>query len=165
MACLHGERGRNSLDCNWYTRVYQSLICARNALAGRIPTQLGQLTQLKKLSLQSNQLTGECRETHLIAIGKRVYHSPSLMCRQYSDGARTLDGDGGAGHRLQQVNRYDSRVAMLREMVNESTTTLQLAQLEVASLISPALHVWLNADTAGFQRLMKQKVPRATVRV
>ena len=44
------------------------------------------------------------------------------MCRQYSDGTRTLDGDGGPGHRLQQVNRYDSRVAMLREMVNESTT-------------------------------------------
>ena len=30
-----------------------------NALAGSIPTQIGQLGQLTQLDLQSNQLTGE----------------------------------------------------------------------------------------------------------
>ena len=45
-----------------------------NALAGPIPSQIGQMVQLARLYLNGNQLTGECRETHLIAIGKRVYH-------------------------------------------------------------------------------------------
>ncbi len=38
-----------------------------NALAGAIPTEIGQLTQLVGLSLRNNQLTG-ASETHLIAI-------------------------------------------------------------------------------------------------
>ena len=55
------------------------LLVPENALAGLIPTQIGQLGHLTQLFLGSNQLTGACGETSLIAIGKRVYHSPVLM--------------------------------------------------------------------------------------
>ena len=44
------------------------------ALAGPIPSEIGQLVQLKRLILQGNQLTGACHKTRLNAIGKRVYH-------------------------------------------------------------------------------------------
>ncbi len=43
------------------------MFCARNALAGAIPTEIGQLFQLNILYLQNNQLTG-APKTHLIAI-------------------------------------------------------------------------------------------------
>ena len=36
-----------------------------NALAGAIPTESGQLAQLKALSVHTNQLTGACREYSL----------------------------------------------------------------------------------------------------
>ena len=50
--------------------VYESTadgFVSENALAGAIPTEIGQLTQLMGLSLNSNQLTGASK-THLIAI-------------------------------------------------------------------------------------------------
>ena len=50
------------------------LFVPENALTGPIPTQIGQLGRLGLLRVDNNQLTGECRETHFIAIGKRVYH-------------------------------------------------------------------------------------------
>ena len=48
------------------------MFCAQNALAGAIPTEIGQLAQLVYLDLDNNQLTGAPR-THLIAI--LVYES------------------------------------------------------------------------------------------
>ena len=35
-------------------------VCNENALAGPIPTQIGQLVQLEQLGLENNQLTGSC---------------------------------------------------------------------------------------------------------
>ena len=57
-------------------RVYHSLNLTHLSacFAGRIPTELGQLSALTQLDLDNNQLTGECdHKTRLIAIGKRVY--------------------------------------------------------------------------------------------
>ena len=45
-----------------------------NALAGPIPTEIGQLAQLKDLSLGENQLTGACLQIIELIDGKRVYH-------------------------------------------------------------------------------------------
>ena len=45
-----------------------------NALAGPIPTEIGQLVQLKTLYLASNQLTGACLQIIELIDGKRVYH-------------------------------------------------------------------------------------------
>jgi hypothetical protein len=39
----------------------------KNALAGAIPTEIGQLARLMRLDLDNNQLTG-APKTHLIAI-------------------------------------------------------------------------------------------------
>ena len=36
-----------------------------NALAGRIPTEIGQLAQMEGLGLSNNHLTGACRENSL----------------------------------------------------------------------------------------------------
>ena len=52
------------------TMVYESTadgFVSENALAGAIPTEIGQLTQLTGLPLNSNQLTGASK-IHLIAI-------------------------------------------------------------------------------------------------
>ena len=48
--------------------VYESTIdgfVPENALAGTIPTEIGQLAQLKALAVSTNQLTGACRENSL----------------------------------------------------------------------------------------------------
>ena len=50
--------------------VYESTadgFVSENALAGAIPTEIGQLAQLARLDLERNQLTG-APKTHLIAI-------------------------------------------------------------------------------------------------
>ena len=94
----------------------------KNALAGPIPTEIGQLIQLTSLDLCGNQLTGSCLQTHLIAIGKRVYHSPMLMHRKYSHGAGTIDGNAFTAAAQQPVIWYDPRLTIFDEMVNESTT-------------------------------------------
>ena len=57
--------------------VYESTIdgfVPENALAGPIPTEIGQLVQLTWLSLSSNQLTGACLQIIELIDGKRVYH-------------------------------------------------------------------------------------------
>ena len=57
--------------------VYESTIdgfVPENALAGTIPTEIGQLVQLKQLTLGFNQLTGACLQTIELIDGKRVYH-------------------------------------------------------------------------------------------
>ena len=48
--------------------VYESTIdgfVTENALAGTIPTEIGQLAQLKVFKVHVNQLTGACRENSL----------------------------------------------------------------------------------------------------
>ena len=48
--------------------VYESTIdgfVTENALAGTIPTEIGQLAQLKVFKAHMNQLTGACRENSL----------------------------------------------------------------------------------------------------
>ena len=44
-------------------RVYHSTAHSSAGFAGRIPTEFGQLTELIHLSLNNNQLTGECDYT------------------------------------------------------------------------------------------------------
>ena len=46
------------------------------------------------------------------------------MCRSHPDGVRTLDGDAATVLVFQQVNRYDPRVTIMNELVDESTTHL-----------------------------------------
>ena len=53
------------------TMVYESTadgFVSENALAGAIPTEIGQLAQLVRLDLSYNQLTGASNKTRLIAI-------------------------------------------------------------------------------------------------
>ena len=51
-----------------------------NALAGTIPTEIGQLVQLKDLVLDGNQLTGACLQIIELIDGKRVYHRQVCAC-------------------------------------------------------------------------------------
>ena len=44
------------------------------ALAGPIPTEIGQLVQLTRLYLRQNRLTGACLQIIESFDGKRVYH-------------------------------------------------------------------------------------------
>ena len=44
-----------------------------HALAGRIPTEIGQCSQLEKLELYNNKLTGSCAFVIVLMDGKRVY--------------------------------------------------------------------------------------------
>ena len=44
------------------------------ALAGPIPTEIGQLVQLTNLDLNGNELTGACLQIIELIDGKRVYH-------------------------------------------------------------------------------------------
>ena len=64
-----------------------------NALAGRIPTEIGQLAQMEGLGLSNNQLTGACLQIIFLSDGKRVYHELKrtfFLHRQHPDGARAL---------------------------------------------------------------------------
>ena len=45
-----------------------------NALAGAIPTEIGQLAQLNTLYVNQNQLAGACTENSLDCNGKGGYH-------------------------------------------------------------------------------------------
>ena len=120
----------------------RELYLDENQLTGPIPSQIGQLGQLALLYLGDNQLTGECRETHFIAIGKRVYHSPVLMCRPHSDGAGAADGNGRNDPFSEQVKRYDPRITMLYEMVNESTSDSFVTEMRWQVPFPPKLGSW-----------------------
>ena len=109
--------GRRSIDDRVGHRT--DLFVHEHVLARRMPTEIGQLGRLKN---SRRRLTGSRVETRLIAIGTRVYHSLVLMRRQYSDGAGAADGHAKPRSGAQPVNRYDPRVTMMHEMVNESTT-------------------------------------------
>ena len=66
------------------SRVYHSLTHLSTCFSGRLPTELGQLTALKQLNLYNNELTGECNQTCLNAIGNRVYHSVTHLFAWFS---------------------------------------------------------------------------------
>ena len=69
-----------------------------NALAGRIPTEIGQLAQMEGLVLSDNQLTGACLQIIFLSDGKRVYQhlkKTFLLRRQHSDGIRPLHSHAG----------------------------------------------------------------------
>ena len=51
-----------------------------NALAGPIPTEIGQLVQLKSINLYRNELTGACLQIIELIDGKRVYHQQVCAC-------------------------------------------------------------------------------------
>ena len=51
-----------------------------NALAVPIPTEMGQLVQLKELHLYDNQLRGACLQIIELIDGKRVYHRQVCAC-------------------------------------------------------------------------------------
>ena len=53
---------------------------AENALAGPIPTAIGQLVQLVYLHLDVNKLTGACLQIIELIDGKRVYHRQVCAC-------------------------------------------------------------------------------------
>jgi hypothetical protein len=50
-----------------------SCLVTENVLAGAIPTEIGQLAQLKSLDLNTNQLIGACSGNSLDYNGIRVY--------------------------------------------------------------------------------------------
>ena len=73
-----------------------------NVLAGAIPTEIGQLAQLKNLDLHETQLIGACTGNSFGYNGMRVYpklKKTLLLHRQHSYGARA-------------VHRYDAARAV-----------------------------------------------------
>ena len=60
-----------SVDVGWFGECFEfgaevfRIRCNSNALAGPIPTQIGQLVQLTGLRLYGNQLTGSCAQNSL----------------------------------------------------------------------------------------------------
>ena len=93
------------------TMVYESTadgFVSENALAGAIPTEIGQLTQLLTLSLSSNQLTGASKNSLHCNFGIRVYRKLKktfLLHRQHSDGARAVHGYEATLAAQQQIDR------------------------------------------------------------
>jgi hypothetical protein len=78
--------------------------------AGAIPTEVGQLAQLERLALGSNQLTGTPKKTSLIAKWYTSVPVPTskkafLLRRQHSDGIRLLHGTAAARPGSQQIDR------------------------------------------------------------
>ena len=63
---LTGEHFLAQTDRSVYESTADGFV-SENALAGAIPTEIGQLAQLVRLDLHNNQLTG-APKTHLIAI-------------------------------------------------------------------------------------------------
>jgi len=86
------------------SRVYHSLTHLSTCFSGRLPTELGQLTALKQLNLYNNELTGECNQTCLNAIGNRVYHSVTHLFAWFSGRIPTELGQLAALAHLQLDN-------------------------------------------------------------
>jgi hypothetical protein len=79
-----------------------------NALAGAIPTEIGQLAQLQYLYLNENQLTGASTNSLDCNFGIRVYQhlkKTFLLCRQHSHGIRPLHVTDGALPVQQPIDR------------------------------------------------------------
>ena len=80
----------------------------KNALAGAIPTEIGQLTQLQTLGLSYNQLTGASENSLHCNFGIRVYQhlkTTFLLRRQYTHGIRLLHGNAGTLSAPQPTDR------------------------------------------------------------
>ena len=76
-----------------------SFLVTENVLAGAIPTEIGQLAQLTKLTLSGNQLIGACTGNSLDDNGIRVYRNLKktvLLRRYYPDAAWALHGYEGS---------------------------------------------------------------------
>ena len=85
-----------------------SCLVTENVLAGAIPTEIGQLAQLKSLDLNTNQLIGACSGNSLDYNGIRVYRElkkTSLLCRQHPHGIRPLHVTDGPPTVEQQIDR------------------------------------------------------------
>ena len=93
------------------TMVYESTadgFVSENALAGAIPTEIGQLTQLTGLILSYNQLTGASENSLHCNFGIRVYqhlNKTSLLRRQHPHGIRPLHGNEGTLSVQQRIDR------------------------------------------------------------
>ena len=91
--------------------VYESTadgFVSENALAGAIPTEIGQLAQLVRLDLSYNQLTGASKNSLHCNFGIRVYRKLKktfLLHRQHSDGARAVHGDDAPRSAHQPIDR------------------------------------------------------------
>ena len=84
-----------------------SCLVTENVLAGAIPTEIGQLAQLKSLDLNMNQLIGACSGNSLDYNGIRVYNNlkkTSLLRRYNPDRAGALHGYGEPPAVEQQVD-------------------------------------------------------------
>jgi hypothetical protein len=69
------------------------------------------------------------------------------MRRQYSDGAGAADGHANPTSGAQPVNRYDPRVTMMHEMVNESTTNLSICAGDIPTelgRLTAMKELWMN---------------------
>ncbi len=78
-------------------------------LADAIPTEIGQLAQLKNLDLHDNQLIGACTGNSLGYNGMRVYNNlkkTSLLRRYNPDGAGALHGYEEPLPELERIDRY-----------------------------------------------------------
>ena len=100
-----------ALETRLITMVYEStadgFVC-ENALAGAIPTEIGQLAQLIRLDLENNQLTGAPKNLLYCNFGIRVYqhlNKTSLLRRQHPHGIRPLHGNEGTLSVRQRIDR------------------------------------------------------------
>ena len=95
---LTGEHFLAQTDRSVYESTADGFV-SENALAGAIPTEIGQLTQLLTLDLSFNQLTGASKNSLHCNFGIRVYRNlkKTFVLRRYDpDGARALHGYGRA---------------------------------------------------------------------
>ena len=77
-------------------------------LAGAIPTEIGQLAQLKSLGLNLNQLIGACSGNSLDYNGIRVYNNlkkTSSLRRYNPDGAGALHGYDATRAQRERIDR------------------------------------------------------------
>ena len=85
-----------------------SCLVTETVLVGAVPTEIGQLAQLKKLNLGDNELIGVCTGNSLDYNGIRVYRELKktfLLRRQHSHGIRLLHSTGGALSERQRIDR------------------------------------------------------------
>ena len=90
-----------------YESTADGFVC-ENALAGAIPTEIGQLAQLIRLDLENNQLTGAPKNLLYCNFGIRVYQhlkKTFLLCRQHPHGIRPLHVTDGPRTVEQQIDR------------------------------------------------------------
>ncbi len=105
-------------------------------LAGAIPTEIGQLAQLKNLDLTENQLIGACTGNSLDYNGIRVYNNlkkTSLLRRYNPDGAGALHGYGGPPSAPERVDWQ----ALLLKFRDGYTSKLWLTKCSIKKITGP----------------------------